>query len=529
MDLNQLSLRKIYKYKLMRYFPILIGLNLSLVQAQTAPSYRPNYRVAPNVEKKIKDCNLQLSDKANQTPQNECYALNKISENNGHASLEAINSRDTEQISSDGQIVCWKISSYTIDYDSCVKTLRLYDGVLIADKVMDMQQKVRTDLKNQNLQQEVASKSSSGDLQNAATNAAIKNHEHMKALNGEKVAAYLTAVAALSFEYKKFPNEKFAISECTKHSGSPLCSKVVENNFKGILPNFENRTVLASAITKFMAKAAAAGVAIDQHNKAKNSLENAQNNMKSTSKPEPGFEEVMVKRCAFNPQDPACIKPGNRISGGANYNGGTFSAGGGGSNNSIVLNPEDPSMGDLGSPSTGFDNTATNDSGLDDKNQVGSVNSPFQDEVKEAQGILNPAGKAETQATGGAGGGGGGGGGGGMGGGGGASLGNDLEGPSPDANKTSEIKAGKVSGMYGQGKGGEGFKGVGKSNSKDEANPFSSLFEQKDQEGGGGIEEDRSIASEDIDLKSLDLFQKISKRYNQVHLDKRIEAKNLDD
>ncbi len=527
MDLNQLSLRKIYEFKLIRYFPILIGLKLSLVQAQTPPSYQPNYRVAPNVEKKIKDCNLQLSNQGNQTPQNECHVLNKISENNGHATLEVINSRDTEKISSDGQIVCWKIASYTIDYDSCVKILRLYDGVLIADKAMDMQQKVRTDLKNQNLQQEVASKSSSGDLQNAATDAAIKNHEHMKALNWEKAAAYGTAVAALSNAYKKFPNEKFAISECMERSKSHICSKVVENNFKGLLPNYENRTVLASAIMKFMAKATAAGVAIDQHNKAKNSLENAQKNMKSTSKPEPGFEEVRVERCVFNPQDPACIKPGNRISGGANYSGGTFSAGGDGSNNSIMFNPEDSSMGDLGSPSTGSDNSAINESALDDKNQVGSVNSPFQDEFKEAQGILNPAGKAETQATGGAGGGGGGGGGGGMGGGGSASLGNDLEGPSSDANKTSEIKTGKVSGMYGQAQGGEGFKAVGKSNSKDESNPFSSLFEQKDSDGG--IEEDRSIASEDIDLKSLDLFQKISKRYNQVNLDKRIEAKNLDD
>jgi hypothetical protein len=44
----------------------------------------------------------------------------------------------------------------------------------------------------------------------------------------------------------------------------------------------------------------------------------------------------------------------------------------------------------------------------------------------------------------------------------------------------------------------------------------------------GGVEEERSIASGDIDGKASGLFEKISRRYTQIQADKRIEAKNLE-
>jgi len=159
---------------------------------------------------------------------------------------------------------------------------------------------------------------------------------------------------------------------------------------------------------------------------------------------------------------------------------------------------------------------------IDENAPIAGVNSPFVDDAKIAKGILDPAGAAQMQATGGAAGGGGAGGGG-AGGGGGASLGSDLNGANKDGDKEAQIKTNKVSGTYSQGSGG-GYKGVGKS--KDDANPFASLFDAKGS--GGGVEEDRSIASGDIDGASSGLFQKISKRYNQIQADKRIEAKNLE-
>jgi hypothetical protein len=67
---------------------------------------------------------------------------------------------------------------------------------------------------------------------------------------------------------------------------------------------------------------------------------------------------------------------------------------------------------------------------------------------------------------------------------------------------------------------------MGGGNHSDDENPLKSLF---DQEGAkGGIEEDRSIASEDIDNSNSALFEKISKKYVKVHGERRIEANNLE-
>ena len=116
-------------------------------------------------------------------------------------------------------------------------------------------------------------------------------------------------------------------------------------------------------------------------------------------------------------------------------------------------------------------------------------------------------------------GGGGGGVGGGLGGGGGASLGNDLQGEDKDK-KAKEIDANKLAGNYNS-VGGKGFSAVAGGK---EDNPFKDLFDSK---SSGGVEEDRSIASDDGG-KDSGLFQRISSRMTQVVAEKRIEAGNLE-
>jgi hypothetical protein len=223
--------------------------------------------------------------------------------------------------------------------------------------------------------------------------------------------------------------------------------------------------------------------------------------------------DMMLELCEYNPADPACTQRGPRVSGsGAMANGG-LSFGGDGSSNSFDMNPAGAAFGDAGE--------ATNLA--DDKNQVAGINSPFKDAANEAKGILSPASEAKVQATGGAGGGGSGGGGGG-GGGGSASLGGDLKGAQNEPSGDPQVKAGKVSGSYAAA-GGGGYKGIGKGK-EDKSNPFSSLFDQKGS--AGGVEEDRTIASGDIDGKASGLFEKISSRYSKIKADKRIEAQNLE-
>ena len=83
-----------------------------------------------------------------------------------------------------------------------------------------------------------------------------------------------------------------------------------------------------------------------------------------------------------------------------------------------------------------------------------------------------------------------------------------------------DIKTNKVSGKYKAGGGGYGaVKG-----SKDDANPFASMFDAKGE--AGGVEEDRSIASDDGEGSGL--FHKISKKYGQVQQEKRLDSQNLE-
>lgn len=449
----------------------------------------------PDLQKRLSTCDdLQI--------------LTKVAGNNW-SNTKAVDSEKSSQKSMagpGGQLECKNRAIYTIDYKPCLNILGLYSGVLAAEQAMELQQKIRRDLKDKSINENTARKSAEGDLQTAAYDGMIEKHKHEKSLNTEKVIAYGAAVMALIGAYNMLPNEKDAVKKCKGFRPRPgnskeNCEESVENYKSDIIANSENKSKLAAAITQFMAKAAAAGIA----------LQGNINTAKAVDKVKKTFDEetadMMIDRCQFNPADPACINPGPRVRG----RGGLSSefGVGDGSANAFNFNTDEVPFGEPGA-----------ETDLGDMKTVNAPNSPFKAEAEKANGILNPAAAAQVQATGGAGSGGGGGGGGG--GAGGASLGGDLDRPQ-DGNKEAELKTTKVSGIY-DNTGGGGYKAIGKG--KDDANPFASLFDQKGAEGG--VEEDRSLASDDIGDKDMDLFKKISKRYGLIQADKRIEANNLE-
>lgn len=446
----------------------------------------------------------------------KCLLLGKM------GGLEDYEKEITE--SQDKKIQCKAFGSYTLDYGGCKSAAKTYDFVLVAEKGLELTQQVRTDQKNQNLQKKVVTESQNGAGQTVAYDAAIESNQHQKAMQQEKAITYSAAVAALIAAYTRIPGENIAQKKCMEGAQAgggnqqpqpqpqqaltgaeikpveTFCGKAIGKFKSKLIANQSAKGALAAAIMEFTAKGIAAGIKMGQFDNA------AQNVAKAKTAIGEEETDMMVERCNFNPTDPACSPAGTRTPG-QSFSQGDFSFGGEGENNAFG-----------GDPTT---DTATDvaDTAIDDKNSVAGVNSPFADDIKDAKGILNPAAAAVAKA-GGAGAQGGGGGGGGLGGGS-ASLGSDLAGADKEGDKEAQIKAGKVSGTYGAA-GGGGFKGIGKG--KDD-NPFSSLFDQK---GGGGMEEDRSIASGDIDGSASGLFQKISKRYGQVSADKRIEAKNLE-
>jgi hypothetical protein len=404
----------------------------------------------------------------------------------------------------DKKITCNLRASYTVDYRACVRALNLYNAVVVAELAMNTTQRIQTDLRNQDLQRDVARRSAQGDTQGAALDAAQASQQQQRTQNQQKLMAFGTAVVALGGALAGFPGESAAAAHC----GGQVCQPTVRGNRSSILGNSEAKAALILAASEYAAKAIAAGFAMRGNESNIAAVEAAR---KATEQEQ---QDLMLEPCQFNPTDPACLRSGNRVAGSGAFRSGEFNLGGAAGNNAFDMTPPASEVTDP--------IAATN---LGDKNEVAGVNSPFVDDAREAKKILNPAGAAQAQATGGAQGGAAAGGGaaGGMGGGS-ASLGNDLQGKHNEGDKEAQIRTSKVSGMY-SAAGGGGFKGV--SGGKDEANPFNSLFDQQGQPTGG-VEEDRSIASSDIDGKASGLFEKISRRYGQVQADKRIEANNLE-
>jgi len=369
-----------------------------------------------------------------------------------------------------------------------------------------------------------------GDGQNAAIDATIHRNQMNSQMYNKQAATYSTAVSYLGTMVSVWQGKKdkgidkrckegaviaslkervpAEIGETIPSEPALLCSTLMKE-FKenqSVYANNEARNAFFMALATYIQKAA------DARKKAGMNKDVAERMKKSPLKAE---EESLNKldKCVLNPTSVDCIKQASRgRTGTSSLSGSSFGAasgaGGisdfnldGGSAANIGDNEMDPSK---------------------DPEKVADIASPFEAQAKEASGILDPADKAIV--TPGSAPGGGGGGGGGIGGGGGGALDDDLAGAAADENKDPDITTSKFAGKYGK-TGGSGFSAVGKG--KDEtANPFASMFDAKGGEQGG-IEEDRSIAS-DEDGEASGLFQKISRKYGQIQADKRVESQNLE-
>jgi hypothetical protein len=465
----------------------------------------------------------------------ECIQWEKIAEKAG-GSVD--DSRDMKP-SADGQIACVKRGGVTQDWSSCLSALGTYNTVVGLEAALMLTQRIRTDQNNARIGQEVQMRTAQGDSQNAAFDAMIETNRQQSAMNQEQAMAFAGAVAMLYSKVRAMPgknlealiarcgppgasqnptpealtaiirteaNKDTLTVEALKGDARITCSDAMSYNFRrhqdDLIANEMAKAFFQQKAMEYAGKAIAAGIKSQQ-------LSNIANRTAQAKEMTEEEAPTMFDRCVVTPLDPQCAPgPGERIGGGA------FSSGGlsfeGGMANNFGNGLEDGGAGltdDLGSlPSTG--------------DSVADVNSPFMDDVKRANDILNPSAAANMQPgspqNGGAGGAAT------PAGAGGASLGNDLQGDQSGKNKEKDIDANKASGNYAFGKG--GFQGV-KPMREDNKNPFASLFDSK--AAGGGVEEDRSIAS-DSGGRDSGLFKRISKKYEQVQADKRIESKNLE-
>ncbi len=471
----------------------------------------------------------------------DCRALEVASASLGNPQMGTNDSSRTV----DGIAECRMKAGYTSDWESCNSTKNIYNSIKTLETLMMTTQGIRNQNNQQSIQARANSQVVSGDGQNAIFDASLADNQFKKNLNQEQIMAYSAAIAALGSKIATWKNKGAIQSGCTparlapggvtpaalntRYTGTvstgttaaPLpnpnandadflpvildCSSVAESAVQAsrreVIANDDAKTAFTTAMVGFLAKVAAAKAAMDALNRNSAAVAAAKD---ATATPDGG---ATFEKCVVTPLDPACVQTTGRVAGQA-FTQGDFSVGDAGGSNSF----------DLGS---GTDETGATSSSAGSgagNGDVAGITSPFGDDATKANSILDPSAAASITPTGG-GGGSGGGAGGGLGGGGGASLGNDLQGEDK-GDKASDIKANKLAGNY-NGSGGKGFSAI--AGSKEE-NPFASLFDSKTQ---GGLEEDRSIASDNSGVDS-GLFQKISRRYNQVQQEKRIEAGGLE-
>ncbi len=452
----------------------------------------------------------------------------------------------------DKSFECKKNSQITLDWDACAASVKRYNTMVGLDTAMQMSSNVQSQLANTRIQKEVNQKAADGNLQTAALEATAEKNKADAGILQQQMLFYGTQAAALETQINVWPTKRKTVCNSryftkdkqqavTKiltnmmttyvskvpntagkidakgvtvatftNKGSVSVTPVNEATCNQILsqfsdsqlfPNGNARSVLVAKALEAMGKAAAAGI------NANGLRKNAQiaDNLADQYVDDSGA--ALFELCTIDPANAKCKTSGTRVNQ-SNYTAGQLDLGGAGAGQAFNLNPNSGTADEIGNI------------GTPEANKVAGINSPFGEDAKEAAGLLDEAGGASYTSAGAGGGGSGGVGGGG--GGGSASLGSDLQG-ADNENKEAEIKASKRDGGYGSASG-SGFTAMG--GNSDEENPLKSLF---DQDGAkGGIEEDRSVASEDIDNSNSALFERISKRYAKVHGEKRIEANNLE-
>lgn len=454
----------------------------------------------------------------------------------------------------DNAFECTKNSSVTQDWEACRKAIKTYTTLVGLEKAMQTTSGIQNQIAQQKIQKEVSQKAAEGNLQTAALEAVAQQNKSNAAILHQQMLFYGSQGAALEAQVKAWPTQRKTV--CKKqvdkstltvmykqaqentpiqkkpdgkggfiysnlavgsgptgivmdtkfqvNSGNEVCNTVLKKlTDSDLFPNDTARAVLQAKAMEALSKAVAAGI---DANKLKQNAAKAETLANVYNE---DTADAMVELCAVDPTNVKCKTSGTRVNQAA-YQAGDFNIGGNGVGQAFNLNPNGATAEEIGN------------AGTVGPNNVADITSPFADEAAKSSELLDRAGGASYTSAG-AGGGGGGGVGGGGGGGGSAALGGDLQGADKD-NKEAEIKTSKRDGGYSEAAGG-GFQAMG-SPSHDDENPLQSLF---DQEGAkGGIEEDRSIASEDIDNSNSALFEKISKKYVKVHGEKRIEANNLE-
>lgn len=438
-----------------------------------------------------------------------CLSLKKVSNRAG----EDLSAGKEQKATTDQKITCVRKAGYTIDYQSCTSAASAYNQIVVLEAALLATQQIRTNNSNTAIANDVATRTASGDGQNAALDASISSNRNLSQMNSEQAMAYTAAVAYLGSKITSWTKTELASlqAKCpaeTTAAVSPAYATLAEvpapsckdslnytytNARSDMIANSAAKAAFISAAAMYAAKGIAAGIKASQLSSIANLTEAAKTETEDTT-------TTTTDTCTLESTSAECLA----LSSTTTTSTGTFGDTGG---------FEGTEFGVDATGTTATDDSAATSSILDGSASVADTTSPFADDIKNASSILDAAAAASLSP--GTAGGSSGGGGAPATGGGSASLSPDNSAEAPAANS----KPASTSVGYSV-SGGSGFSATKKM--EEGSNPFANLFENS--KGGTSVDDGPDVSSAD-----LDLFKKISSRYSKITEEKRIEARNLDD
>jgi hypothetical protein len=438
-------------------------------------------------------CRAQYASKMLQSTVESCKALQAAAlYSKGRSKRE---SNKDEFPSFDGKYKCYKSSFFNVDFKPCKAAVMAYNLAFALENVGLVAEQVDSLTYQGKLQEKI--KENPDDHQMKSVEAAKKmmyrkkDHEVAKSIMfGSKGAAIAAALAAW-----------VRPATLSKHckDGKQCCQAAAALHQDKLFENMDVKYRMVEDIVKAFGQAAAHGLLADAYKKAGDGLKKAEDELKEFEEVETAGFDTEISLCKINPGHPSCATaPGpqgvNQATGFSGLN-----VGGGGG-----LLTSDNNF----KPLEGVDNF---ESGLQDVDE--QTKADLAQKIAAAEGQRNgfvdpsPSAAVAKSARGGAGGSGGGGPGGG------SSRGLGAE-PKKDDAKASMLmnNGGKVSygnsGGVNYGGGKYSFGGNGKPAAK---NPFDGLFNKDGQSNGV-----RNIASDIGDKNGSGIFEKISKKYEDV-------------
>lgn len=415
---------------------------------------------------------------------------------------------------SDGKYACQKKSKYTVDYKSCMRTMIVYDTLMISAQTAETGMQLNISNRQAELAEDQAEGAANGDAHRSALSAMHDNLGVQKNTEAGRIGMYSAQFAAYSAMLASYVTPRNFASRCGYEVCQTALDTIAENENQQLMANlFANQYVMGAFTQEIMNAAGqltAAGVRFKHYNDQQDVVNDAIADLDSIEEQIGDDTTVSFDNafCASNPTNSRCQA---QLNGNFNTTGGfSFSGASLGDNNGQVVDLNTDSSSGSNSVARTNSDSSTDSAAIDDLRDIMNSDDPTR---ANSHDFVAP-GAAKISGGGGSGGGGGGGGGAAGGGGGGGGGGAPSEAEAGQSGSSRAAREARV--KYANA--GSGNSGSSRNNANRRKNPFDQMF-KKDK----NTRSTASVVEKDIQSKKVDLFERISKRYDNIIQQRRLK------